>query len=409
MQKKKKRRRYKINWNVLIPDWIAHPKKRRRRIRKSVLIGGLALLIVIISIFTIPGHLTDSKLKNLGYNKSEIKEIRELKLTDTILKKKYYSKVLATALLDKNVNTDYLPLYVAVPEGTQLTDLDFLLYARLEDKGYEEDQIQNLFANLEEWEITPLLLFDYQYNENAYIDDCKANRDHNSRESFSLTTTYTSYYDKAKEVTDPDSITVLVTKNRLLSSTYVPGDMTSIDSNFAVDGVQLRQEAVTNFTSFATDASNNGARIYAVLGYRSYEDQDSAYSNLSFYNGEEYALSHAAKAGASEHQTGLAVNISVVGEESADFLSTTAGQWAYEHCYDYGFIPRYPEGKEYLTGFEAETDHFRYIGKENAEALKASGLTYDEFYALYLDGWNDETYTPSDTILHNAFPTASSD
>ena len=402
-KKKKKRKRYKINWNVLIPDFIANPKKPRKKLKKPVLIGGIVIILLLVSIFTVPSYLTNSNLKKLGYNKSEINEIKELKLTNTIIKNKYYSEALAKALLDKNLNTDYLPLYLAVNADKTITDTDFLLFSRLEDKGYEVDQIQNLFQNLEFYEITPLLLFDYQYNENTYIEDCKANRETNSQDSFSLTNSYVTYYDKAKELTNTDSITAVISKNALLPSTYVPTDLTDIDSNFSVDGVQLRKEAAENFTDFATNASSNGARIYAVLAYRSYEDQDSAYENLAYYNGDDYALTHAAKAGASEHQSGLAVNVSVVGEESSDFLSTTSGQWATEHCSEYGFIVRYPSGKEYLTGFQAETDHFRYVGKEVAQALVNSKLTYDEFYALYLQDWTDETYKPSQSIIDNAY------
>lgn len=409
MAKKKKRRRYKINWNVLVPDFIANRKRPRRRLRKPVIFGGLAIILLLLGIWLVPPQITNSKLKKLGYNKSEITEIKELKLTKTILNNAYYSEALAKALLDKTLNTDYLPLYLAVDGNRTLTDEDFLLYARLEDKGYETDQIQNLFKNLEDFEIIPLLIFDYQYNENTYIDDCKANRDHNSQDSFSLTNSYVTYYEKAKDITNAEDLTALVTKNKLVPESYVPTDLTEIDSNFSVDGLQLRKEAAESFTAFATNASSNGARIYAVLGYRSYEDQQSAYNSLSLYSGEEYALTHAAKPGASEHQTGLSVNVAVVGQESEDFETTTSGQWALQNCSTYGFIERYPKGKEYLTGFTAETDHFRYVGKQLAQEITASKLTFDEFYALYLDSWSDESFKPAKSVLDNAYPAISTD
>ena len=75
----------------------------------------------------------------------------------------------------------------------------------------------------------------------------------------------------------------------------------------------------------------------------------------------------------------------------------------------YGFIERYPVGKEYLTGFTAETDHFRYVGKQLAQEITASKLTFDEFYAVYLDSWSDESFKPEQSVLDNAYPAISTD
>ncbi|NCB33834.1 MAG: hypothetical protein EOM64_08145, partial [Erysipelotrichia bacterium] len=75
-------------------------------------------------------------------------------------------------------------------------------------------------------------------------------------------------------------------------------------------------------------------------------------------------------------------------------------------CMDYGWILRYPEGKETITGYEFESWHYRYLGKELAQAVTASKLTYDEYWCLYLKGWDDEANKPSDAILNAAGETA---
>ena len=106
-----------------------------------------------------------SKLKGLGYTNTQIKEIKNERLTKEILDNRYYSVALANALDKKTLNVDYLELYTSVKDNRALTAEDFLLASRLKDKGYEQAQILNLFKNLEYWEITPLLVFDYQWDE----------------------------------------------------------------------------------------------------------------------------------------------------------------------------------------------------------------------------------------------------
>lgn len=373
-----------------------------------MLVGAVAIVLLITAIFTVPGYLTNRNLKALGYTSSQISAIKKNDLTDVILDNEYYSEYLAQCIEDGTVNENYLALYAALDTDADITADDLLLYSRLEDMGYETDQLQNLFQNLEFWEMTPLLLFDYQYNETTYIEDCIANRETNSESYFSLSGSYWTAYSRTRTIEDSTSVSVLVSKRYLLSSTDIPSDLTTLDTTYSISDMQLRSEAASAFLQFASAASANGYPIYAVLAYRSYEDQESAYNNLVTYYGEDYASTYAAQAGASDHQTGLAVNVSVVGEESSDFDQTASGQWAIANCTTYGFILRYPDNKSYITGFSYESSHFRYVGVELAQAVSASQLTYDEFFALYLASWNEDTYIPDDSVLNNASYTVTS-
>lgn len=403
---KKKRRRYRINWDALKPD--PRPKKKRRRhIRKSVLMGFLAIVIGISAIVFVPNYLQEKRLKELGYNQTEISHIRSSGLTSYILQNKYYSPCLAKAILNNSFNQKYVALYLVMSEDNMPDEEDFLLYSRLEDKGYETDQLQNLFQNLSAWEITPLLVFDYQYNEQPYIDDCAANRDQNSTSSFTLSNSYVANYAKTAEIASPDEITVLVNKKNLLAADYVPSDLVTVDESYAIADVQMRSEAASAFQEMCAAAASDGAYFYGVLGYRSYEDQKSAWETIALYNGESYAEANAAKEGASEHQSGLAVNIASTYESDKEFKDTEAYQWCKENAASYGFIERYPSGKESITGFAAEPDHYRYVGKDIAQAVAASGLTYDEYYALYLAPWNDETLKPDGITSNHASASAS--
>lgn len=400
MAKKKKRTRYRINWDAVkeaLPGSPAGKKKKRkgRHLRKSVLLAIIALVAIILGILFVPKTLQNKNLKNLGYTSEQIDHIRSSNLVDTIINGNYYSEYLAKEFEQDNVKEEYLNLYAAMPANRELEDLDFLLYNRLFDEGYEADQLENLFSNLETTEITPLLVMDYQWDEQSYIDDVLANR---GTENFVSGSYYTTYKLNYKTDTS-DKITMLVNPSYSLESTWAPTDLTTLSTNYALDGVEMVTEAANAFASFCKASENAGAKFYALDAFRTYDTQASAYQNAVNTYGDS-ASTYACPAGYSEHETGLAVNVASTYEPSSSFKDTTAYQWAVENCYDYGFIPRYQEGKEYVTGMSAEPAHFRYVGLDVAKALKKSGLTYDEFYCLYLKEWDDNSNKPSIDILN---------
>jgi hypothetical protein len=151
-------------------------KGPKRHLRKSLVIAVLALVLVIVGIVKIPGMVTDSKLRKLGYTEVQIKKIHTDKIADMILKNQYYSEYLAQCIQDSTLRKEYISLYTKVDSSRGLSDTSLLLYNRLADIGYEDDQLDDLFENLYDWEITPLLVYDYQWDETEYIKDCKAHR-----------------------------------------------------------------------------------------------------------------------------------------------------------------------------------------------------------------------------------------
>lgn len=378
-------------------------KKPKRHIRKSLIVIFVLLLVVISSLLFVPRYLVNEKLKDLGYSDAEVELIREQNLTELLLTTKSYSPYLAKAITEHTLNTDYLPLYVNVKDDRELTADDFLLYCRLKDIGYETDQLQNLFATLDFKEITPLLLYAFQFNEQTYIDDVVANREASSTGTFTLSHNYRNDYESPTTI-ETVVTTSLVNKTMLLKTDYVPEGLTPISSEYAVDGISLKQEAADAFIRFASAGYSANVPIYAINGYVSAADQNTAYQNSVTWYGESGADAYAARAGASEHQTGLAVNVAVVGEDNTDFSSTRAYQWTSENCINYGFIERYPRGKEEITGFAFEPSHYRYVGTETAKEVRESGLTYDEFYCLYLASWSDESLKPAQDILKQVYP-----
>ena len=151
-------------------------KKPKRRVRWWLLaIIGL-VIAGIVYLATMPYRNDNRKLEQLGYDKEAIALIREKELLQVILDNEYYSKYLAAAIKDGSLRKDYIALYAVIPDRRP-DSVDFLLYRRLEDAGYEEDQLLNLFAALKQEEMTPLLVYDYQWDEQGYISDVVTNRD----------------------------------------------------------------------------------------------------------------------------------------------------------------------------------------------------------------------------------------
>ena len=145
-------------------------------------------------------------------------------------------------------------------------------------------------------------------------------------------------------------------------------------------------EARAAFEQMATDAKALGFDLVAFSGFRSYEYQTTLYNNYVNRDGKEAADRYSARPGHSEHQTGLAFDIGEKSREdlwlTAEFGETPAGKWLADNAYKYGFILRYPEGKEDVTGFMYEAWHFRYLGVEKATEVKQTGLTLEEYLSV---------------------------
>ena len=371
-----------------------------RHIRKSLVVCVLVLVLVIVGIVKVPGIINNSKLRTLGYSEETVKKINEEKLTNVILKNNYYSDYIAKCINDGTLRKDYLFLYTLIGDERELTDNDFLLYDRLLDFGYEQDQLETLFKNLKFYELTPLLLYDYQWDETEYIADCIKNRDHNSTDSFTLDG---DYFTEFKNVTTTTTVkdTPLVNNRYRLAASYAPTDLVDISTEYAADGQSLRKDAADAFLLLAKAALRNGTPFLASNTYVSYENQSAYYKSISSQVGSNLADVYTERPGFSEHQTGLAVNISATYENNANITETNVYKWLVENCNKYGFILRYPSAKSAITDKEKEPAHLLYVGKDLATKVTASKLTYDEYYLLYLNDWYDAKDLPSTEILQS--------
>ena len=132
-------------------------------------------------------------------------------------------------------------------------------------------------------------------------------------------------------------------------------------------------------------AKEEGITLIINSAYRSYKEQEEVYNQYLKNHGQAYTDGVAARPGHSEHQTGLSVDITTYGVTGSQFESTDAFSWLQNNAHNFGFILRYPNEKENITGYTYESWHYRYVGVDAATIIHDSNITFDEYYAYYIE------------------------
>lgn len=191
-------------------------------------------------------------------------------------------------------------------------------------------------------------------------------------------------------VGEPESLEVVVNKERKLPEGYIPGDLTvpNVPFSFTEDHPkkQMREEAAHYLEELFKAAEADGLELVAASGYRSYERQKAIYErNVEVY-GKEETDTFSAEPGTSEHQTGLAMDVTsaqVAFKLEQSFGETTEGEWLAEHAHEHGFIIRYREGSKDITGYMYEPWHLRYVGENLSSDVHEQQVTLEEFFGLH--------------------------
>lgn len=355
--------------------------KSRRRINSKFLILIAILALVIIGVIKIPKFISDQNLKALGYTPEAISKIYEYDLDKELIDQSFYTVILDKNIQKANFNKTYLHLFSIKEE---VSEDDILLYDRLRTKGYTEAQTISLFEKLVFYEITPLLVFDYQTDLTLYIEDCEAHRAENSADYFNLTNEYRVLYDKIEAIPDVKDYAMNVSKTYYLPEDFVPEKLVPLSLTYASSNVTMENEAAGQFMKMCDALINADLKMYATNAYRSYSYQVELYNDYVADDGKEKADTYVARPGFSEHQTGLTIDVASMKGGISDFSESKEYPWMSENAHLYGFIQRYPNNKTLITGYREESWHWRYIGVELATKVKESKLTYDEYYELYL-------------------------
>lgn len=260
---------------------------------------------------------------------------------------------------------------------------------------------------------------EYYYNKDGHYKDDSSMEPHTTSstdDTDKTNPTPTGLHKESVPIdTDPTSYTVLVNKVYSLPQTYIPEDLVipnvAFDFNYYDEKKLLREVAATALEKLFAGAEKDNIILTGVSGYRSYRRQESIYNKNIRTKGEEYTNKYSARPGYSEHQTGLSIDVSCKSmhyDLEDDFAETDEGKWLAKHCAEYGFIIRFPLGKEYITGYSYEPWHIRYVGVKLATYLTKNSMTLEEYYDFKPDTYyepidshdNDmdvddkETYTP---------------
>lgn len=179
---------------------------------------------------------------------------------------------------------------------------------------------------------------------------------------------------------------ILVNKFYQLDQSFKRSDLEDISLSVSYEGQSASSIIIKQFLKMREDIKNDlSVHLMVNSSYRSYKDQEEIYNSFKL-KGQSYADSYAARPGFSEHQTGLALDItSLEHKNQKSFTESDEYTWLKENCHKYGFILRYPEDKENITGYNTESWHFRYVGEKVATQIYNEQITFDEYYAFYIE------------------------
>lgn len=310
--------------------------KRKLNIKRVVIAILLLIILIVLFIYLIFKRINninsiEYKLEKEGYIASEIEKLKDV-LTDDELNDFYSKKY------DK--------------EALNFIDIKHFNYNNL-DKYLKYDNKKT----------------NYSYEEIVTLINVHA--DEEDYENINLTDTKLGNL-------------MLVNKNNMLDSGYVPNEIITIDESYAYYNVKISKDIYDAFLQLIDGAKNKGYTLVASFGYRNYSEQESIYNEYKSLYGRYEADKIVAHPGCSDHQTGLALEIEPYDKDPEDVESNEEYIWLIENSYKYGFIQRYPKGKEYITKFDYEPWHFRYVGIEAAYKIHNENLTLEEYYYYYV-------------------------
>lgn len=192
-----------------------------------------------------------------------------------------------------------------------------------------------------------------------------------------------------EDIENPYDVLAVVNKAHALPGDYEPEDLTIPDIPFPFEGddpkKQLRKVAADAIEEMFSATEAEGLELYGQSGYRSYDRQEAIFASNTDLHGEEHANTYSAKAGESEHQTGLVMDVTsreVGFDLTTDFGDTEEGKWLADHAHEYGFIIRYPEDKVDITKYQYEPWHLRYVGKKAATDIYENNETLEEYFGV---------------------------
>ena len=346
-----------------------------KKILPFIIIG----MIIVGVIFFYQKNSKDNKVdtsKWSNYTEEEKNVIENLsKENQDLLLNLPYSEKYAKVISEKEFKEENLSVYLKALNKLDIENTIYIVNNNFYDDNinYDENSLNFMHAtyyiheNLERY-------LNYQKENNLSIDEIitriNSNLDY-------------EYYTNMQPTDLSKKYLILVNKYKYLEKDYVPDNLVNIDSNYGINGY-LEATTYEAFKKMTDAALEENVNLYAYSPYRSYTTQYNLYNRYGERDGYNQADTYSARAGSSEHQTGLAIDITRKGGSLNGFENTNEFKWLQKHATEYGFILRYPKGKEYITGYQYESWHYRYVGVEVAKKIQELGITFEEYYAYFV-------------------------
>lgn len=375
-----------------------------KELLKTILISLIAVIFLTIATIVtlkIIKNVREDKIvepkqeeKSL-YSKKATEVLKELSLTDKV-KGEEYSKTLETMLESNIFNSKYIEDYKKI-EYTSIPNFEENIN-KLLDNNYKSSEINYILSNFKEnldilLNMKHIDILDFKNITNFDINKLERYLTYNDKNEYDLKTVvtyvnigldkpgYSDYSSYTIEEAQND-LTILVNKYHKLPDNYEPNDLVELSYKNGY-AYHLRKEAATNFEKLTSQALLDNVIFYPFSAYRSFNTQSILYNRYKARDGALKADTYSARPGFSEHQLGLAVDVR--SNTLNDNLTDQDYEWMLNNSYKYGFIIRYPKGKQHITQFIEEPWHLRYLGVELATKVHHSNLTYDEYYDLYMN------------------------
>ena len=235
---------------------------------------------------------------------------------------------------------------------------------------------------------TPEISFYHQEYKERYDTYQKAHQALSKKEVITLVNMNRDFdfYGKIIKQEHPNDLNTIVNKYYQLDETYEPSDLVEISTNAGTYGSSYtkhtaRKVVYDDFQALKQACINKGFELYVTSGYRSTVWQKEIYNHMVETYSVERADETCSRPGHSEHTTGLGLDIALDQYKYEEVENYPQYAWLLSQLSNYGFILRYPKDKEELTGYSYEAWHIRYVGKDLAQKIEKSGLTFDEYYA----------------------------
>ncbi len=362
----------------------------------KIVFGAIAIIAIILIVVSIILIIPNSKSKptsdNTKYTTKALSVMKEQNLYDEISKKDY-SKTIEILAEEDELMSDYIDEYYKI-EYIEIDNFSNTTNELL-NKNYTSEEINYIYNSFQDnldillnmkhvdiLKFKDISNFDIN-NLERYIDYLNNNdyevKDAVTYVNIGLDLKGYSKYDEYTEKEAQNDITILVNKYHKLPDNYEPNDLVSLSYNV---NYKLRKPAAEAFAKLTSAALIDNVVFYPFSTYRSFKTQEVLYSRYKQRDGEAKADTYSARPGFSEHQLGLAVDVR--SSTLSDNLTNDHYKWMLNNSYKYGFIVRYPKGKQYITQFMEEPWHIRYLGVDLATKVHDSGLTYDEYYDIYM-------------------------